>query len=188
MNISGNTRYQFTEIQIEKAVFNLLRHKNYDDLSIKEICYEAGINRTTFYAHYIDINDLMLKIEENLTKKLYAVYKPKTIDEVNEEDLFIGFFQFVYEHRYFYKAFLKSHHQSFSANILIKKMTVLLKDFSNKQGFYYKDNEIEYHINFFGGGLKAICGNWLANNCRETPQEMAKILQNEYVNNARIVI
>jgi AcrR family transcriptional regulator len=184
MNITGNARYKLTEETIEKAVFNLLRHRDYDNLTIKEICYEAGINRTTFYAHYLDINDLMLKIEENLTKKLHEVYKPKTIDEVNEEDLFIGFFQFVYDHKNFYRAFLKSHRQSFSAKVLLKKTASLLKALSNDKGFYYNDTEIEYHINFFGGGIKAVCGRWIANNCRETPQEMAKIIRNEYVNNA----
>ena len=34
-----------------------------NDISIKEICYEAGINRSSFYVHYQDINDLMIKVE-----------------------------------------------------------------------------------------------------------------------------
>jgi AcrR family transcriptional regulator len=188
MNISGNTRYQFTEIQIEKAVFNLLRHRDYDDLVIKEICYEAGINRTTFYAHYLDINDMMKKIEEHLIKELQEIWKPKNIEDLSTDDMFVGFFKYIFEHKNFYKAFLQSHTPSFTASIMMKKQSQLLREVSSQKGFYYNDAEIEYHLNFFGGGLKAICGRWIANGCRETPEQMAKILSNEYANNARIVI
>lgn len=48
MNISNNQRYQTTEEKIERALFSLLRIRKYNDISIKEICYEAGINRSSF--------------------------------------------------------------------------------------------------------------------------------------------
>lgn len=187
MNIIGNMRFQSTEQQIEKAVLNLLKIKQYDSFTVKDICNHAGINRSSFYAHYQDINDLMIKIESNLTKKLQEVLKP--IDSIATTNLnenpFISFFNFIKEHKIFYKAFLKSGNPSFTAPEMLKKNKSVLKQVSINKGMNYSENEIEYHLHFFGGGLKAICGYWLQNNCRETPEQMAKIIHDEYYNNAK---
>ena len=42
------------------------------------------------------------------------------------------------------------------------------------------DSNIKYHIEFFRNGLNAIVKLWLANGCRETPEEMAEVLKQEY--------
>lgn len=182
MNITGNVRYQFTEDLIEKAVLNLLKRRNYDDFTIKEICLEAGINRSSFYAHYSDINDLMIQIEGRLTKKMQAIWKPA--GDYNDE-LFIEFFQFIKEYKLFYKAFLKSHNPSFVAPEMLKKQKELFKRISSNKNFNYSDAEIDYHLHFFGGGLKAVCGYWIQNDCKESPEQMAKIIHDEYFNNAK---
>ena len=39
---------------------------------------------------------------------------------------------------------------------------------------------IRYHIEFFRNGLNAIIKLWLAGGCKESPQEMAEILKQEY--------
>jgi hypothetical protein len=39
---------------------------------------------------------------------------------------------------------------------------------------------IKYHIEFFRNGLNAIIKLWLANGCKESPEEMATILKQEY--------
>lgn len=182
MNISGNVRYQLTEDIIEKAVLNLLKKRNYDDFTIKEICLEAGINRSSFYAHYTDINDLMIKLESKLSKKLQEIWKPAGS---YNETLFVDFFSLIKEYKVFYKAFLKSHSPSFAAPEMLKKQKNQFKQIMLSKNFNYSDAEIEYHLYYFGGGLKAISGLWLQNDCKESPEEMAKIIHNEYFNNAK---
>ena len=44
----------------------------------------------------------------------------------------------------------------------------------------FDDRHIPYHIEFFRCGLNAIIRMWLAGGCRETPEEMAQILADEY--------
>ena len=39
---------------------------------------------------------------------------------------------------------------------------------------------IKYHIEFFRNGLNAIIKLWLANGCKESPEEMAEVLKTEY--------
>jgi len=182
MNITGNARYQFTEEIIEKAVMNLLKRKNYDSFSVKDICVEAVINRTTFYAHYEDINDFMIKFESKLSKRLEKIWKPTS----DFRQQFIDFFTFIKEHRVFYKAFAASGSQSFTAADMLKKQKEHFKQFTFRQSINYTDAEMDYHLHWFGGGLKAICGRWIQNNCKESPEEMAKIIHDEYANNAKM--
>ena len=42
------------------------------------------------------------------------------------------------------------------------------------------DTNIKYHIEFFRNGLNAIIKLWLAEGCKESPEEMAEVLKAEY--------
>ena len=189
MNISGNMRFQSTEGKIEKAVMTLLKKRKYDSFSVKDICAEAGVNRSTFYAHYLDINDLMIKIEDNISQEMQGVLSPLySLTSGNlSENPFIAFFRFILENKAFYKAFIKSNTPSFLAPKMMKKSAFLLQQVAAKEKFNYSETEINYHLHFFGGGLKAVCVQWLLNDCSESPEEMAKIIHDEYTNNARII-
>jgi AcrR family transcriptional regulator len=184
----NDKRYKYTEELMETDIFNLLEKKGYGEFSVKDICKEAGINRTSFYNHYQDINDIMIKMEEKLARKMQSILIPiqdiasKKSDGSPDGFSFIGFFTFIHENRAFYKAFLKKDVPSFSAVEMLKKNHPLLKYISQKNNYKYSDEEINYHLLFFGGGLRTICKYWLLNNCKESPEYMAKIIYDEYAN------
>jgi len=181
MNKKENVLSQYTRKSIEQAVIRLLEYKGYNFLTIKEICEETGISRSTFYEHYQDIDDFMIKFENKLARKINEIFN--SIDDFDSQ--FIKFFTFIRENKIIYKAFLLSNNTSFVAPYMLKKMQERFSQFAKTNGFYYTDREISYHLYYFGGGLKAICGYYLQNDCEETPEQMAKILHDEYVNNAK---
>ena len=41
---------------------------------------------------------------------------------------------------------------------------------------------IYYRASFFGAGIKEMCRLWLENDCKETPEQMASLLLEEYKN------
>ena len=63
MNTKNNSRYKISSDKIETAFLTLLLNHKYEDITISQICNQANINRSTFYCHYSDINDLIIKIE-----------------------------------------------------------------------------------------------------------------------------
>ena len=63
MNVSGNSRSAYTKQKIQQAFMDLLGKKTFDKISVSDICGLAEISRPSFYAHYDDINDLILQIE-----------------------------------------------------------------------------------------------------------------------------
>lgn len=180
MNITYNQRYQSTEEKIQKALFSLLRIRKYNDISIKEICYEAGINRSSFYSHYYDINDLMIKTEQNLSKEISKIFNPNMIWDGK---VFENLFEFLLKNKDFYKSYLETNEQTFMEINDFTNYISLINKHSLKLDF--NDNEKIYHMAFFAGGIKAMSKTWLKTGCKETPAEMAKILTNEYKINSK---
>lgn len=173
MNIVFNQRYQTTEEKIKKALFSLLDFRKYNDIAIKEICYEAGINRSSFYAHYQDINDLMIKTEKRLSKNIQEIFSSK--DGWGKRE-FVKLFEFLYENRVFYKAYLSTNEQTFMEKNDFIYYIDAVKNIENK----YASSDVVYHMAFFAGGLKAISKSWIIRGCKETPEQMAQVLYDEY--------
>ena len=65
MNTKNNKRSQNTDEAIIRAAFEamLLGGKQISKITVREICEKAGINRSTFYAHYTDVYDLFERVE-----------------------------------------------------------------------------------------------------------------------------
>ena len=63
---SFDARVRFTRMVIEQSFLELLREKPVSKITVTELCEKAQINRATFYKHYLDVADLLEKIEENL--------------------------------------------------------------------------------------------------------------------------
>lgn len=174
MNIINNQRYKSTEERIENALVSLLRIRKYTDISIKELCYEAGINRSSFYAHYEDINDLMIKVESKLSKEMSDIFKVTT---TFNKDTFTKMFEFLYKNRAFYKAYLESNEETtMERKDFLNYLTLLDKYFVSGCS---KENLV-YHATFFAGGIKAMAKAWLFTGCKETSEQMSQILYDEY--------
>ena len=178
MNINFNQRYQSTEDKIQRALFSLLKFRNYNDISIKELCYEAGINRSSFYAHYQDVNDLMIKIEQKLSKNIMSIFSPNI---VWDEEIFVKLFEFLYQNKDFYKAYLCTNEQTFMEKNDFMSFINIVN--SNNIASNYAPTERLYHMAFFAGGIKAMSKSWIMSGCKETPEQMAKILTQEYTQN-----
>ena len=45
------SRYAYTASLMDEALLLLLEEKEFDRITVKELCQKAGVNRTTFYLH-----------------------------------------------------------------------------------------------------------------------------------------
>ena len=177
MNKENNSRYKMSSEKIETAFLTLILNHKYEDITISQICKQAGINRSTFYTHYDDINDLVIKIESKFAKSTAEIFKN---GERRTHDAFVEMFTFIKENKYFYKAFLNIPYATFAEtntkiNVLKHMENSVDIDKSNNIGLFYR-------ASFFGAGIKEMCRLWLEWDCRESPQEMAKLLLEEYKN------
>ena len=175
MNIKNNSRYKISSDKIETAFLTLLLNHNYEEITISQICEQANINRSTFYCHYNDINDLIIKIENKFAKSTANIFN---FGERRTHEAFIEMFTFVKDNKYFYKAFLNIPYATLAES---STKTEVLKNIGEKTDID-KSNSIGifYRASFFGAGIKEMCRIWLERDCKETPEEMATLLLNEY--------
>ena len=178
MNIKNNQRYKMSSEKIEDAFLSLILKKKYEDITVSQICERANINRSTLYCHYDDINDLIIKIENKFAKSTARIFK---FGERQTHEAFIELFTFIKENKYFYKAFLNIPYISLAETNIKHEV---LENIGQKTNLKKSSNNIDiyYRACFFGAGFKEICRLWIERDCEETPEQMAKLLLEEYTN------
>lgn len=75
-------RVKYSKMVIKESFVGLLAQKEITQITIKEICEKADVNRATFYAHYTDQLDLLRKIEDEFLDEI-KVYIDKLDIKVN---------------------------------------------------------------------------------------------------------
>ena len=169
MNTKNNKRRRESVEKIEKAFVELLQSKELDDITVSEICKLTGLNRSTFYANFLDTYDLADKLRtvlENEFSALFADY-----DYFNERTGALKMFTHIKENQLFYKTYFKLCYDS----------SHLISVYDTKRAEKELDSKnIKYHIEFFRNGLNAIIKLWLSEGCKESPEQMAEILKQEY--------
>ncbi len=60
----NESKYFNTANKMHDALIQILDRKDFEYISVKEICEAAGVNRSTFYLHYDNLNDLLWETVE----------------------------------------------------------------------------------------------------------------------------
>ena len=74
MNTKNNRQYRNSDVRMKQAMLELMNQTPFDKITVRLICEKAEVNRSTFYAHYADIYDMIGQMETNLQKKLMDSY------------------------------------------------------------------------------------------------------------------
>ena len=56
----SESKYFNTALLMNEALLLLLEKKDYEFITVTEICQKAGVNRSTFYLHYESMDDLLI--------------------------------------------------------------------------------------------------------------------------------
>lgn len=169
MNVKNNKRRRESQEKLEKAFIELLQTHQINDITVSDLIKVTGLNRSTFYANYLDIFDLADKTREKLEhdfSNLFADY-----DYFNERSGALKMFRHIKENQLFYRTYFKLCYDD--------KHLITNCDPHRAEMEHVSEN-LRYHIEFFRNGLNAIIKLWLAGGCKESPEEMAEVLKMEY--------
>lgn len=170
MNTPNNKRRRQSQRQIENTFVQLLQTRKIESLTVTEICRTAGVNRTTFYANYVDIYDLAEAVQRRLVAEVLSLYQEE-IDRRQSSHDYLRLFQHIKENQLFYATYFKLGAKEGLGGFGYNK---------EEAQAYYGGHHVEYHMAFFQAGLNAIIEMWLQNGCRESPEEISAILEDEY--------
>ncbi|KMK76834.1 TetR/AcrR family transcriptional regulator [Alkalihalobacillus pseudalcaliphilus] len=174
-------RKQYTRMVLKDGLVSLLKEKPLANITIKEICERADINRSTFYSHYNDQYDLLDKIEAEIIAELYDTLNDYNL--VNREEsikMTQRLIEYVATKNEICEILLSDH----SGHRFQSTAINLTQQFIVKKWTYETDTDneqLQYVTTFvINGGLQVI-KRWLANGMKESPEEMAFLI-NKFTN------
>lgn len=170
MNTKNNRRRRESVEKIEKVFIELLQTQELNEVTVSDISKKAGINRSTFYANYVDTYELADKVKARLEEDVDCLYQEEIQQGFNSND-YLRLFRHIRDNQLFYKTYFKLGYDN----------THKIKGYDTLQAAEHFDNRfIAYHMEFFKSGFNAIVKMWLNNGCAETPEEMDEIIRSEY--------
>lgn len=183
----NESKYFNTAIKMDEALISLLEKKDFEFITVKEICDVAGVNRSTFYLHYENTNDLLRETTQYILDKHFDYYDIGKEDLVhrlenckNSELVFVThkflnpYLTFIKDNRRIFKLSVK-HFRVMNMDEVYGKMfkhifePILVK-------FGVPSKERTYVIKFYLTGIFAIVMEWLDNDCRDDLDFIIKVI------------
>ncbi len=181
MNVKNNRLIRETDEKIIRTVYQMMtvEHRPIGKITVREICQQAEVHRSTFYAHYRDVYDLVEKVERNMSRQLTETFFRKLDEKAPARDCFTEIFAFIRDHREFYLYYLSESKKSGVLQLawdLVRERVADVQVGPAQFGAQSQE-EMEYHGAFFLLGLTAVVRLWLQNGCREEPGALYDLLR-----------
>jgi len=175
------SRGKQAKARIRQAFTKLLREKPIQRIAVKELCQEAGVNRSTFYAHYQDIYDLLTKIEEDMLEDFRRALAPLLEpgpEAISPLEITRGIYRCLQENADVCTVTLGEFgDKDFALRLLnIGRESCLLA--YSRQFPQASPQRLEYFYAFVSNGHIGLLQKWLEEGMTTSVEEMAQMAQN----------
>lgn len=183
----NQSKYFNTAQKMDEALIKLLEKKDFAYITIKEICEEAGVNRSTFYLHYENTSDLLRETTRYIIDKHLAYYSMDTtgITERFEncergELVFITaeymtpYLTFIKENQRIFKVAIKHFNSMNFEQVYARMFTHVFNPILDR--FRVPESRRVYIMKFYLTGVFAIVMEWLDKNCADEINEVVTII------------
>ena len=183
----NESKYFNTAIRMDEALITLLEKKDFEYITIKEICDTAEVNRSTFYLHYENTSDLLKETTRYIIDKHLAYYE---IDQTRislqfetckrEELLFITdeylvpYLTFIKDNQRLFRVSIKQFNSLNMAEVYSKMFEHIFSPILER--FHVSEKERAYVMKFYLTGVFAIVMEWLDKNCSDDIETIIKVI------------
>ena len=176
------SRNSFSSSLMVEALLLLLEKKEYDSITVKEICEKAGVNRSTFYMHYDTKDDLLVEAMKYINARLlsdsnYDAIIPRSNDEKNfnlDEIHLVPYLNTIKEFKKIYRVLPHKPHIFKKSNINKELYRNLCDKLLRK--YNIKNDEKEFAFAYFNYGVLAIIDKWVESDCEEDVYKIADLI------------
>ena len=163
-----------TEYLIRDVLMSLILEKGYEHVSIKDITERAGVDRTTFYLHFKDKDDLFEKSQRWMVDDLMEL---RSMSGVPYPGI-----RFVFEHmaanRERYLAIYKAEGSATSVppvqDYIVRSMMPMLEAQLAERGIKAGD-DLEPLTRYFAGAFRGLARWWLESGASRSPAELSAL-------------
>lgn len=182
MNTKYNQRFRQMDKRLKDTMLELLKTMDLEQITVKKLCETAQVNRSTFYAHYCDIFEMMEQMEEHLNEELLSSYAAAPPEELTPSLLFsqwplIPFLRHIRKHSYFYKVALRQRKEFPLAQGFEPLWEQLIRPRCEAAGIM-DEAEMMYYFVYFQAGFTMVLRRWVDTGCQESEEKIAGMLQN----------
>lgn len=155
---------EFIKECLAQALFHIMENKNFENITVSEICKVAGFGRTTYYHYYTN------RKEELITYILTKEWN-RVIPTVGEDDSKRPWVQSIIEVFYAYRKYITLLYQQ---NLLEIVMDVTFQGIKRTNKAHLGSN---YAIAFLAGSYYGILREWVMNGFDVSPSEIMVVLE-----------
>ena len=172
-----------TRRQLKKGLAALMKEKSVNQITVKELVEEVDINRSTFYLHFKDIQDLFREIEESMEAQIKRAIEEHPIVSGNENAFYFieDMFRVLDEEREISKALIGPNGDMG----FIHRIEQIIKENSRgtlEKMFPGKKEDLKYFYAFCLSGCLGLVKVWLNEGEEKSPEEMAQMTFNMIAN------
>ncbi|NBJ70290.1 TetR-like C-terminal domain-containing protein [Clostridium sp. 1xD42-85] len=182
MNEKIDRRKKYTRMVLKDSFIMLLKSKPLSSITVKEICNHADVNRSTFYAHYTDPYDLLMKIEAEIIADMNIYLSQQNFAETERAlQTTEKLLEYIVSKYDVCQTLLnESENTSFEQRVMDVARKFLINNWMDENKITAVDSA--YISTFIISGSIHVIKHWLANNMDKTPQQIAQII-NHIANN-----
>ena len=183
----SESKYFNTARKMDEAFLDLIETKDFEYITVTEICEKAGVNRSTFYLHYETIGDVLSESIDYMNQE-FLKYFPQDEERVSVHIREMGLsklYLITPEYMTPYLQYIKDNRKLFKA-ALNKSTTLHLKDSFEglfmqvlnpiMERFQVQETARRYIVHFYIGALMAVIEEWLKNECVDEIDFIIKII------------
>ena len=173
----SESKFNNTAIKMRQALIALLEEKAFGDISIMDICKTAGVNRSTFYAHYENLYDLLKETQESVIQGFFETFvgaglKSLDLSKMSADDLIfispqylVPYLTFIKKNRKLYEVYNNSN--AFPIGEMDKQLIEkIFVPIYAKNGVTDR-RIVEYMSRYFISGVTAITMEWVKQGCKD---------------------
>ena len=183
----NETKYLATARLMNEALFLLLEKKNYEFITVKEICEKAGVNRSTFYLHYETMEDLLTESIEYIIEKRNSIYREQEvldrekIDSCSLDELVLITPSYILPYLQFVKENIRIFNAALSQPKTLRVRTIFNQLFDDyithiMARFDIPEKDRRYMLTYYLSGINAVIMAWVRNECKEETEYIANLL------------
>ena len=183
----SESKYLNTARLMDQALLLLLEKKKFEYITIKEVCENAGVNRSTFYLHYENLGDLLLESIDYITAQMWKQFDSQTairksdITTIPVEQLKLFTPQYLIPFLNFVKDNKKVFIAATSEPVVFRVQNTFQKLYSEifepiLDRFGVTDWKKNYMMMFFLRGTYSVIIEWVKNDCKESVSEISELL------------
>lgn len=184
MNTKNNQRTRLSKMLFKNALMDLLKEKgSINKVSVRELCDRAELNRSTFYAHYNEPNDLLIEIETELLDATEEhLKKIGAENEIGAHKYILSFLQYIRQNDKPFRALLiDSTDPEFRSRFMQQSIIQFVE---NLRIVLPKELE-QYIFSYILNGSTGIIIQWIRSNYASDENEIVNLLFS--INNSALV-